>query len=228
MKMSSRPKDWTDLFDNPPSHPQPIPTKLKRVRNMKKIQFDGASKGNPGPMGIGVVLIDNGRIVDTISERLAKDGTNNIAEYTALLKGIQKARKLGWKEFSIEGDSELVIKQIKGIYRVRKQHLKEIYNQVKKELSGIDSYNIRWVPRERNTEADRLSKKALESGKGSGGTKELNGTKCSVCGSEIKFSWKVFKNRTRHIRADCPKCGFVKWAPKEELYIMKANKGNLK
>ena len=198
------------------------------VSNMKKIQFDGASKGNPGPMGIGVVLFDDARIVGTISERLANNGTNNIAEYTALLRGIKKARELGWKKFSIEGDSELVIKQVKGIYRVRTQHLKELYNQVKQELAKIDSYDIRWIPRERNAEADRLSKEALESGKRSGGKKELIGTRCSICSSECDFTWKVFKNKTRHIRADCPKCGFIQWAPKEELYVTKADAGSLK
>jgi len=195
---------------------------------MKKIQFDGASAGNPGPMGIGVVIIDDGRIVDTLSERLANHGTNNIAEYTALLKGIQKARQLGWKKFIIEGDSELVIKQVKGIYQVRTRHLKELCSRVKGELAKIDSYDIRWIPRERNAEADRLSKEALESKKRSGGKKKLDGIKCSICGSEIKFSWKVFKNKTRHIRADCPKCGFIQWAPKEELYKAKANAGNSK
>jgi len=190
---------------------------------MKKIQFDGASKGNPGPMGVGVVLIEDGRVVDTISERLVAEGTNNIAEYTALLRGIQKARELGWKQFRIEGDSELIIKQVKGIYRVRTRHLKERYDQVKLELSKIDSYDLRWIPRERNAEADRLSKEALETGKRSGGEKELIGTKCSICGSECDFTWKTFKNRTRHIRADCPKCGFLQWAPAEELYVKKAD-----
>ena len=91
---------------------------------MYRIQFDGASRGNPGPMGIGVALFANGRLVDRISERLKPEGTNNVAEYTALLRGIQRAKELGWTKINIEGDSQLIIKQVKGVFRVRQAHLR--------------------------------------------------------------------------------------------------------
>lgn len=99
---------------------------------MRKIQFDGCAIPNPGDMGIGVVLIDNSNVI-TISKKLPDKGTNNIAEYTALLTGILKALELGWKEASIEGDSKLVINQINGTWHINKKHLENLRNQVVKE-----------------------------------------------------------------------------------------------
>ncbi len=109
---------------------------------MRKIQFDGAAIPNPGEMGIGVVLIENSNIITSISKKLPDKGTNNIAEYTALLTGILKALELGWKEVSIEGDSELVINQVNGTWSIKKEHLENLYNQVVKELSNFDAYTI--------------------------------------------------------------------------------------
>lgn len=128
---------------------------------MRKIQFDGCAFPNPGNMGIGVVLIENGNIITTISKKLPGKGTNNIAEYTALLTGILKALDLGWKEISVEGDSKLVINQVNGIWSIKKEHLIDLYNQVVKELSNFDSYTINWTPRENNSIADKLATKAL-------------------------------------------------------------------
>ena len=184
---------------------------------MRKIQFDGSSKGNPGRMGIGVVLMENGKIIYTVSERLEGEGTNNTAEYTALLRGIQKAKKHGWRSFVIEGDSEVVIRQVRGEYQVRKKHLASLHKRVIGELDGLDSYEVRWIPRERNARADKLSNDPVRSPPSKKESKV--GVKCPKCGAKCIFKWQVFKNGKRHIRQECPKDGFVRYAPQEEPYI---------
>ena len=124
---------------------------------MKKIQFDGAAIPNPGEMGIGVVLIEDKRLIAKISQKLPDRGTNNIAEYTALLTGLTKALELGWKHILIEGDSKLVINQVKGAWKINKAHLKRLHARVIKELSKFDSYALNWIPRNKNSVADELA-----------------------------------------------------------------------
>jgi len=185
---------------------------------MKKIQFDGAVIPNPGEMGIGVVLIEKSNIIIKISKKLPNYGTNNIAEYTALLIGISKALELGWKHVMIEGDSKLVINQVKGVWKINKEHLKNLCAQVVKELSKFDSYTINWIPRERNSIADELASKALGhdedlnhhaeiKNKVTGYKKDRKNEistdiKCPKCKEDCIFKWQEFKNGARHIRQD--------------------------
>lgn len=195
---------------------------------MKKIRFDGGAVPNPGEMGIGIVLIENGKVIKKISEKLDGTGTNNIAEYTALSKGISKALELGWTDVVIEGDSELVINQVNGEWKVNDEKLKPLHKKVKDKLSNFDSCELRHVPREDNSLADELASKALgytESPQYPKISKsnEIVGTKCPKCKMECKFKWQEFKNGTEHIRMECSRHGFVKYAPKEEPFISKAN-----
>lgn len=194
------------------------------IKMTKKIQFDGASLGNPGPMGVGVVLFDGNEIVGTISEKLKGNGTNNRAEYTALLKGIKRAKELGWKRVYMEGDSKLIVNQVNGIFAVRKPHLKQLHREVLSELSELDFYELKWIPRELNTLADSLSKKAVLPGKDSSETGNESGNKCPKCGSTCSLKWQMFKNGTRHIRMECPTHRFIKYAPKNESNIKVADK----
>ncbi|MEA2046430.1 MAG: ribonuclease HI family protein [Euryarchaeota archaeon] len=200
---------------------------------MKKIQFDGGARPNPGEMGIGAVLIENSNIITEISKKLPDCGTNNIAEYMALLAGISKALELGWKHVMIEGDSELVINQVNGAWKINKEHLKSLYAQVVKELSKFDSYTINWIPREKNSIADELASKALGykenchhhaeiENKATGCEKDI-GIKCPKCKRDCVFKWQVFKNGSRHIRQECPVHGHIKYAPKIEPYLTIAN-----
>jgi len=206
---------------------------------MKKIQFDGAAIPNPGEMGIGVVLIEKSNIITKISKKLPNYGTNNIAEYTALLTGISKALELGWKHVMIEGDSKLVINQVKGAWKINKEHLKSLYAQVVKELSKFDSYTINWVPREKNSIADELVSKALGydedpyhhaeiKNKATGYKKDQKNEisidiKCPKCKRDCIFKWQEFKNGSRHIRQECPVHGFIRYAPQIEPYLTIAN-----
>jgi len=129
---------------------------------MRKVKFDGTASHNPGNMGIGVVLIKDGKIIAEISKRLPGVGTNNTAEYRALLLGVQAASKKSWDNVEFEGDSEVVINLVSGIKRTEKAHLLRIQKRVKQELSGINSYTFKWIPRKYNSDADRLASNALK------------------------------------------------------------------
>lgn len=123
--------------------------------NRAILYCDGASKGNPGHSGIGIVLLIKGRKT-TLSEYIGL-ATNNIAEYTALIKGLREAEKNGVTTIDIFTDSELMTKQIMGIYRVKSPNLERLYAEVVSLLKGFKKYSIEHIPRELNTEADSLA-----------------------------------------------------------------------
>jgi ribonuclease HI len=126
------------------------------------LEFDGASKGNPGPAGLGVVIYDpSGAIVEKLGKALG-EATNNVAEYKALLAGLELAQRLGIKRLAILTDSELVARQLCGRYKIRKPELLEIAAEVFELLSGFESYTIKHIPREQNTMADRLASSAIK------------------------------------------------------------------
>ena len=142
------------------SHPEPSP--LKEVSLF--IYIDGASKGNPGEAGAGVRVTDReGRKVVEMSRYLGRK-TNNEAEYWALLFGLQEARRLGGRSIRIFTDSELVERQVKGLYRVKNLNLKVLHTSVIQQLKAFSSYAIESIPREENREADRLANQAVQRG----------------------------------------------------------------
>ncbi|GFO98048.1 ribonuclease HI [groundwater metagenome] len=112
-------------------------------------------------MGIGAVLLENGKKVKEISKRLGK-GTNNIAEWSALIEGLKLARAHGCRELEVRGDSQLVIKQITGRYRVKSQNLIPLYNEAKRLSGNFGKINFKWVKRDDNTYTDALSNRALD------------------------------------------------------------------
>jgi len=123
---------------------------------------DGASYGNPGPSGAGFVLSDPyGEIRLKLGDYLG-EATNNVAEYRGLLLGLQAARRLGVQKLGIFSDSELLVRQLTGLYRVKAPHLLPLYQEVRKELQNFRSYAISHVPREQNREADRLARRAID------------------------------------------------------------------
>jgi ribonuclease HI len=131
-------------------------------RSALSIHIDGASRGNPGRAGAGV------RITDRDGEELAEicrylgHKTNNEAEYWALLLGLREAKRLGGESIRIFTDSELVAKQVNGLYRVRNLNLKSLHRAVIEDLEGFSSFEIVSVPREQTQEADRLANQAIE------------------------------------------------------------------
>ncbi|HEV2791842.1 MAG TPA: ribonuclease HI family protein [Solirubrobacterales bacterium] len=126
------------------------------------INVDGGARGNPGPAAIGVVVRDGGgEVVEEVGEKIG-EATNNVAEYKALLKGIERAAAHGGTELELLGDSELVVRQVEGRYKVKNAGIKPLHAEVKKALRGFDSWSIRHVRREQNSDADRLVNEALD------------------------------------------------------------------
>lgn len=125
------------------------------------IHTDGACSGNPGHSGVGAV-IKIGAEVHNVSEYIGM-ATNNIAEYKALLRGLEKARALGATSVEVFMDSELVVKQLKGQYRVKNENLAVYFAEIVKLKDAFKSFKIAHIPREENSEADALARKAVKS-----------------------------------------------------------------
>ena len=126
------------------------------------IYTDGAARGNPGPAGAGAILrAADGTVLAEIAEPLGH-ATNNVAEWTAVLLALEEARRLGATQVDLRMDSQLVARQISGIYRVKHPDLKPIHAAVMDLLRTLDGYTVGHVPRELNREADRLSNVAID------------------------------------------------------------------
>jgi len=131
--------------------------------NTLTIFTDGGARGNPGPAGIGVVLLnDKGVRIGEISKYIGP-ATNNIAEYLAVVYGLQEAVYLGAVKVILYVDSQLVARQLKGEYKVKDQNLRKFFDLAVSLSKKFDSIEIREIPREKNKEADNLVNKALDS-----------------------------------------------------------------
>ena len=125
------------------------------------IHTDGASRGNPGPAAIGATIKDEqGRLVASIPQRIGT-ATNNQAEYRALIAALEKATRLGASQADIYLDSELVVKQLNGRYKVKKATLRLLYQKVIQLIGSLEGFTIAYIPREQNAEADKLAVLAL-------------------------------------------------------------------
>ena len=130
--------------------------------NKVTIYTDGAARGNPGPAGIGVIIKDEtGHILEKISQRLGVT-TNNQAEYQAIIIGLGKAIELGVKNAVVKSDSELVVEQINGRYKIKNTALRSLYQKVVQLTGSLESFSISYIPREQNAAADTLANKALD------------------------------------------------------------------
>ncbi len=126
------------------------------------ILTDGVSRGNPGPAAIGATIKDEqGKRITFISQPIGLT-TNNQAEYRAIIAALEHAIRLGATQVEMQSDSELVVRQINGQYRVKNASLKPLYQQVKQLQSQLESFTITHIPREQNTEADNLANIALK------------------------------------------------------------------
>jgi len=126
------------------------------------LHVDGGARGNPGPAAIGVVVSDpDGDVLETFSDTIG-EATNNVAEYRALLRGLELAAEHGAREVRVINDSELVARQLTGAYKVKHAAMQELHGQAMALLRGFDAWSIESVPRARNAEADRLVNEALD------------------------------------------------------------------
>jgi ribonuclease HI len=126
---------------------------------------DGGARGNPGPAGYGVVIKDNeGKKVAALSEYLGHQ-TNNFAEYQGLIAALEYAVKHGPKALKLVSDSELMVKQVKGIYKVKNANLQDLHARAKQLIAQLDWFSIDHAFREHNQEADRLANEAMDKGR---------------------------------------------------------------
>ena len=130
---------------------------------MKEIELyiDGASKGNPGPSGIGVVICRDGEVVKNISNYIGL-ATNNIAEYTALIHGLQEGLIMKAESIKVNSDSELLCRQINKVYKIKSANIIGLYNQAQHLMSAFKQVSVRHINREQNCGADKLANQAVK------------------------------------------------------------------
>lgn len=126
------------------------------------IYTDGAARGNPGPAGAGWVIINAHGKIALENKKYLGELTNNQAEYGALILALEDAHDLGAKELLLQADSELMVRQLKGEYKVRNEGLKPLFRKVVLTLSKFKKYTLKHIPREKNSEADRLANEAID------------------------------------------------------------------
>lgn len=127
-----------------------------------RVNVDGGARGNPGPAAIAAVVQEgNGEVVEERSEAIGI-ATNNVAEYRALLLGIERAAALGARRLELIGDSELIVRQVNGEYKVKDEALRALHRQVREALDDFEEWSIRHVRRDENAEADRLVNEELD------------------------------------------------------------------
>ncbi len=127
------------------------------------VYFDGAARGNPGPAAIGWVIVTSNGIVTEGNKRIGK-ATNNQAEYEALVRALEVATEYGFEEVDVRGDSELIVKQVRGEYDTNNPELREYRVQVRELLTNFEQWSLSHVPREINERADNLANEAFEDG----------------------------------------------------------------
>ena len=133
------------------------------------VATDGASRGNPGPAGIGVQITDeDGAVVAEIARGLGV-ATNNQAEYTAVLEGLKRALELGATDVTVRSDSRLLVEQLSGRFRVKNPTLQRLHAEVRAVAGSIGRVRYEHVPREQNTEADRLANEGVDAWLAAGG-----------------------------------------------------------
>jgi ribonuclease HI len=126
-----------------------------------EIYIDGASQGNPGPAGIGAVFTRQGQVIKNMSVHLGIQ-TNNVAEYMALIFGLQEALIRRVKSITVYTDSQLLCRQVNKEYKIKNPNLFGLYSQAEHLLSAFDSVEVKYIPRDNNRGADKLAKKATK------------------------------------------------------------------
>jgi len=153
MPLQERFKSLLEPHDGPPAH-------------YLVAHSDGGARGNPGPAGFGVVIKDeSGKKVATLSEYLGHQ-TNNFAEYQGLIAALEYALEHGPKALKVISDSELLVRQIKGIYKVKNPTLQDLHARAKELIRQLEWFSIGHALREHNQEADRLANEAMDRGMG--------------------------------------------------------------
>jgi ribonuclease HI len=150
------------LRAHPLGYPMTAAQKKTEPPSQGILYADGASRGNPGPAGAGAILLDNdGNVLAEISEPLGR-ATNNQAEYHALVRGLEEALKVGTRRIRVFMDSELIVFQIQGVYKVKAPGLLPLWQRARALVTQFDEVRFAAVPRTQNTAADRLASRAAK------------------------------------------------------------------
>ena len=158
-----------------PVQPEALP-RPTGTSGWTRVHIDGGSRGNPGPAGIGVVIIrPDGQVTDRI-HRYIGVATNNVAEYQALLLALERARSLGCTDLDVYSDSELLVRQIQGRYQVKNAALRPLFTRAQERIAGFRHFRIQHVPREQNAEADALANRGMDEASRTGGLPAGSGT----------------------------------------------------
>ncbi|HPL63924.1 MAG: ribonuclease HI family protein [Syntrophales bacterium] len=128
----------------------------------RDLYTDGASRGNPGNAGAGAILIGPGGDIEAALKKSLGVCTNNEAEYKALILGLEEALRMKNRRLRIFLDSELIVRQLQGVYRIKNSRLSGLAAEARNLLSFLDGYTIEHIPRERNAMADRLANEAID------------------------------------------------------------------
>jgi probable phosphoglycerate mutase len=133
------------------------------------VACDGAARGNPGPAGIGAVLFDeHGAVLAEVAEGIGV-ATNNVAEYTAAIRGLERAGELGATDVLLRSDSRLLVEQLAGRFKVKNARLRELHARARSIAAGFERVRFEHVPRERNKHADRLANRGVDDWLAAGG-----------------------------------------------------------
>ncbi|NEP22891.1 ribonuclease HI family protein [Moorena sp. SIO3I6] len=144
---------------------QSVNLTAKKTNSKLTILFDGGSRGNPGIAGAAAVIKQPGAKTISVSQ-FFPHATNNEAEYTGAILGLEKALEIGAGQVVLKGDSQLVINQLKGTWRVKTPHLRPLWTKAKSLLNQFDSVQLEWIPRAQNSEADAVANQAMDQRKG--------------------------------------------------------------
>ena len=126
------------------------------------VNCDGAARGNPGPAGAGAIVVsEEGDVLAEVAEGLGET-TNNVAEYTAAIRGLEASERVGAREVLLRSDSLLLVRQLTGQYRVKSSHLQPLHRRIRDLVRDFDRVEFEHVPRERNVEADRLANRGVD------------------------------------------------------------------
>ncbi len=137
-------------------------TVAKVTAGRHELYVDGASRGNPGPAGAGALIKDpSAKVVRRLKKFLGRT-TNNVAEYSALVLGLEAARSMGIDRISVFADSELIVKQLNGVYKVKSEDLRPLYEKASALSKGFKEFSIKHIYREKNAAADALSNEAID------------------------------------------------------------------
>jgi probable phosphoglycerate mutase len=133
------------------------------------VACDGAARGNPGPAGIGAVLTDaHGTVLAEVAEGIGV-ATNNVAEYTAAIRGLERAGELGATDVLLRSDSRLLVEQLAGRFKVKNARLRELHTRARSIATAFERIRYEHVPRERNQHADRLANRGVDDWLAAGG-----------------------------------------------------------